>query len=98
MVEQALPIIKGYEYRLRVTATGGDAPVFPEGSKIRAQVRDYLQSINLRAELTFENGGLRRVSNDTVDLIISEAETAAIGNTSVRSSKVCGLSTPRGKC
>lgn len=75
----ARPIVKGYPYALRVEVTGGE-PMFPIGCALRAQVRDYVKSETVIAELTTENGGIVRVNDTTIDIAMSPEDTAKTDN------------------
>jgi hypothetical protein len=69
------PIVAGFPYSLEVTVTR-ETPFFPAGSAHTAQIRDTPSSGSVRATLTTANGGLVRVSDTVVRLVIP-AETSA---------------------
>jgi hypothetical protein len=77
-VQSVLPIAAGYVYKTRLQVTG-EEPVFPVGCQLRAQVRPFVAAAHLAGTLTTENGGITRVDDSTVDLVLSEAITANIG-------------------
>lgn len=81
MANEALPIVTGYRYGLRIVATGYEA-VFPAGAAFRAQVRDFAGSLSPIADLTTENGGIVRINDTTVDLFIKPEDTARCRNVS----------------
>jgi hypothetical protein len=68
-------IVAGYEYRLQLEA---DSPVFPAGCKLAAQVRAKVSDSTVIATLTTENGGLARISDTIVEIIILAAATASL--------------------
>ncbi|WP_353268359.1 hypothetical protein [Gemmatimonas sp.] len=69
------PIVAGFPWSLDVTVTR-ETPFFPSGSTHTAHVRDTPSSGSIRATLTTANGGLTRVDDNTVRLLIP-AETSA---------------------
>ena len=68
-------IVAGYEYRLQLEA---DSPVFPAGCSLTAQVRAKVSDINIIATLTTANGGLARISDTVVEIIIPSTATAGL--------------------
>lgn len=75
-IQDGRPISAGYRWRQRVIVTA-DEPVFPVGSTFRAQVRAKPNAPDpALATLTTANGGIVRVDDDTIDLVISGDVTA----------------------
>jgi len=69
-------IIRGLYYPpLKITVTGSDSVIFPAGCGLRAQIRSDLASPEILAELTTENGGITRVSDDTIQIEIMPETT-----------------------
>jgi hypothetical protein len=68
-------IVAGYEYKLQLEA---DSPVFPAGCSLTAQVRAKVSDINIIATLTTANGGLARISDTVVEIIIPSTATAGL--------------------
>jgi hypothetical protein len=66
-------IVAGYEYRLQLEA---DSPVFPVGCTLAAHVRTKVSDSAVIATLTTGNGGLARISDTTVEIVIPAAATA----------------------
>jgi hypothetical protein len=66
-------IVAGYEYRLRIEA---DAPIFPAGCALAAQVRAKVSDSAVIATLTTSSGGILRVSDTILDITIPAAATA----------------------
>ena len=66
-------IVAGYKYSLQVEA---DSPVFPAGCALVAQVRAKVSDSAVVATLTTVNGGLARISDTTVEIVIPAAATA----------------------
>ena len=66
-------IVAGYEYRLQLEA---DSPVFPEGCSLTAQVRARVSDSTIIASLTTANGGLARISDTVIEIVIPPAATA----------------------
>ena len=66
-------IVAGYEYRLQLEA---DSPVFPEGCALTAQVRAKVSASAAIATLTTVNGGLARISDTVIEIVIPPAATA----------------------
>lgn len=73
-----VPIAIGYVWRqrLRVTVIDGSSIPFPVGSTFRAQVRADRSSDTVLSELTTANGGITRINDTDIDLLIPSAETA----------------------
>jgi hypothetical protein len=68
-------IVAGYEYRLQLEA---DSPVFPAGCSLTAQVRAKVSDNAVIATLTTANGGLLRISDAVLEIIIPPAATAGL--------------------
>lgn len=77
---QGEPIARGYPYPARITVTGSEV-AFPFGATLRAQVRDFDSSVSAVAELTTENGGITRISDTELDILIKAEDTAKLRNT-----------------
>ena len=68
-------IMIGYAYTLEIEA---DAALFPEAGKFRAHVRDKISSDQIASDLTSDNGGIVRLSDREIRIVISAADTAGI--------------------
>jgi len=79
-------IVAGYAYRLRIEA---DSPLFPEGAVFAAQVRSKISASSVIATLTTANGGILRLSDTVVELVIAAEATAGLGAGSVVVDIVC---------
>jgi hypothetical protein len=79
-VEQGPVIFIGYEYRLRIEV---DSAVFPEGCSLVAQVRASVNAAEAIGVLSTAAGGLERVDDFSVDLVIGAALTAVMDTESV---------------
>jgi len=73
-------IVAGYAYRLQIEA---DSPLFPEGAAFTAQVRSKIAASSVIATLTTANGGILRVSDTVVEMVITPEATAGLGAGSV---------------
>jgi len=73
-------IVAGYAYRLQIEA---DSPLFPEGAVFTAQVRSKISASAVIATLTTANGGILRVSDTIVEMVIAPEATADLGAGSV---------------
>lgn len=74
-------LIAGYEWRQRVIVTpsaGGSAP-FPAGVELTAQVRQTRSAELVLTTLTTGNGGIVRVSDTEIDLIVSGVQSLSWG-------------------
>lgn len=69
-------IKRGLRWSKRLTVTGGAAAYFPTGVEIRSQVRSSEYAPSAFATLTTENGGIARISDDAIDLVMTPAQTA----------------------
>jgi len=76
------PIAVGYPYRLRVSLSDPDggtaAALFPSGSELRATVRKTRTDTASVGDLTTGNGGLVRVSDSEIDIVMTAALTGAL--------------------
>lgn len=71
-IESGPAIIVGYEYKLQVAT---DLGLFPAGAAITAHVRAKVSDTAILATLTTANGGLVRISDQLVEVIIPPAQT-----------------------
>lgn len=67
-------LVAGYEWRQRFVSP---VALFPASASFTAQVRDTPTSPTVLATLTTGNGGLVRVDDTTLEVIISGATSAA---------------------
>jgi len=72
------PVVLGYAYPLRVRISGGAAPAFPLGCQLQADVRSSLLTVGIAGTLSTADGSIIRVDDDTIDLHMTAATTAAI--------------------
>lgn len=80
MTEQGVePIAKGYAYAIRLHVTD-DEPVFPVGSSVRAELRDYAGANALAGALSTSDGSIVRIDDDTIELRISGDTTGRLSN------------------
>lgn len=70
------PIIAGYEWRQRVRAIASP-PLFPVGCTLTGQVRASASSAELLATVSTATGTITRVDDDTVELRLPAADSAA---------------------
>lgn len=80
MVSEGPAIVAGYAYRLQLEA---DTPVFPSGCSLTAHVRAKVSDSAVVATLTTANGGLLRIADTVVEIVIPAAATAGLGPGSV---------------
>lgn len=66
-------IVSGYTYKLQIEA---ESPVFPAGCALTAQVRSKVSDSAIIATLTTANGGLTRVSDTVIEIVIPPEPTA----------------------
>jgi hypothetical protein len=78
-VQSVSPIAAGYVYKVRLQVTG-EEPLFPAGCRLRAQVRPFEAAELVAGILTTENGGIVRVDDMTIDLVMPAELTDAINN------------------
>ena len=74
-VSEGPAVVIGYQYKLQVAT---DLALFPSGSAITAHVRAKVSDTAILATLTTANGGLVRVSDTLIEIVIAAAQTAAI--------------------
>lgn len=70
-------IMRGLRWQNRVTLSGSDTALVPEGVEIRSQVRQNEHAVTAIATLTTENGGIERVSDDAFDIVLTADQTEA---------------------
>lgn len=78
---KAPPILQGYLWQAELAAANApaDTAVFPPGMALRGQLRTSRAADGvLIGELTTQNGGFERVSNDRLRITIPAALTAAM--------------------
>ncbi len=80
MTQEMPPVARGYVYPFRMSVPDGEAP-FPEGVRLRAEVRDFAGADHVLGVLTTENGGLARVDDRTVDVVVAASITGLLTNT-----------------
>ena len=68
-------IIIGYEYRLQIEA---EADLFPAEAQLTGQLRSKVSAAPVLATLTTDNGGIRRISARTLELVIPPEVTAPL--------------------
>lgn len=68
-------IIIGYEYRLQIEAEAG---LFPLEARLAGQLRAKVSASAPAATLTTENGGILRLSDRVVELVVPAAATAQL--------------------
>jgi hypothetical protein len=73
-------IIAGYSYRLQIEAESG---LFPEGASFVAEIRAKISASSVIATLTTANGGILRVSDRIMEMVIAPGATAGLGAGSV---------------
>lgn len=67
----------GYEWRQRIEIVSTPG-LFPSGCALTAHVRATRVSTAILATLTTGNGGIVRISDTAVEMVISPAQTAAM--------------------
>lgn len=72
-------IAAGYEWRQRLKVVV-DPPPFPSGCTLAAHVRARRGDALPKASLTTANGGLVRVSDTEIDIVLSPSQTGAMTN------------------
>lgn len=68
-------ILVGYAYRLQIET---EAPLFAEGCILHAHIRVKPSAAEILAELSSQDGSLRRLSDHLLDLTIPPAATAVM--------------------
>jgi hypothetical protein len=77
-VQYVPPIARGYHYPVDV---GLDAALFPEGCKLRAEIRNFVGAGGMPAgTLTTEDGGITRLDDQTIRLDIKGEMTGRLTN------------------
>lgn len=71
-----MSLIAGYEWRQRLAVLGSDTPVFPVGVTLAAHIRRKRADAAPLATLTSDNGGLLRVSDSEIDIVIGGSISA----------------------
>lgn len=69
-------ILIGYEWRQAVQVTPAD--LFPVGGEWKAQVRAIRAASTVLAEMTTDGGGIERVSDGEITMVLTAAQTAAM--------------------
>lgn len=80
VVSEGPAIVAGYEYKLQIEA---DSPIFPAGCTLAAQVRSKVSDSSVIATLSTANGGLVRITDTIVEIIIPPTATASLAAGSV---------------
>lgn len=70
-------IVIGGEWRQQVQVTA-DAAVFPSGATFTSQVRSTVPDTNILDSLTTANGGLTRISDSTIEILLTASQTATL--------------------
>jgi hypothetical protein len=76
-----VPIKRGFVWRQSIEfidADGVPLAMFPDGSTYRAQIRAKPSDQNHIAEMTTGNGGIVRISETELCLVLTPAQTASI--------------------
>jgi hypothetical protein len=68
-------ILVGYAYRLQIEA---EAPLFPEGAEMRAQIRARPSAETVLGEISSAAGGILRLSDHLIELRIGPEITGAL--------------------
>ncbi len=68
-------IIIGYEYRLQIEA---EAALFPMEARLEGQLRTRVGAAAIAATLTTENGGILRLSDRVVELVVPAVATSPL--------------------
>ena len=68
-------IIIGYEYRLQIEA---ESDLFPVGATVAGQLRSKVSAATPVTTLTSENGGVTRLSDRMVELVVPATATAVL--------------------
>lgn len=68
-------IVAGYAYKLQIEA---ESPVFPAGCTLTAQVRSKISDAAIIATLSTANGGLTRVSDTVIEMVIPPEATVGL--------------------
>jgi hypothetical protein len=73
-------IVAGYPYRLQIET---ESALFPEGASFVAEIRAKISASSVIATLTTANGGILRVSDRIMEIVIAPGATAGLGAGSV---------------
>ena len=68
-------IIIGYEYRLQIEV---ESDLFPVGATFAGQLRAKVSATSPVTTLTSENGGITRVTDRVVELVVHAGATASL--------------------
>lgn len=68
----------GYQWGYRIEVQGQTGAYFPSGCQLLAHVKMDKSEVTPRAVLTTANGGLTRVDDFTLDIVMPSAQTAAL--------------------
>ena len=68
-------IVIGYEYRLQIESEAG---LFPAEARLAGQLRARVGASAVAATLTTENGGILRLSDRVVELVLPAAATSQL--------------------
>ena len=71
------PIVAGYEWRSRVVVNAA-TPAFPVGVAITSDVRTAVSEPRLIATLSTSNGGITRIDDSTIELVLSGGVTYSL--------------------
>lgn len=83
MTDQTVGVVQaGYEWRQRIEETSG-AGLFPSDSAWRAQVRTSVEAPVALAELTTSNGGIVRIDDNTIEMVLPGSATVGLRGGSV---------------
>jgi hypothetical protein len=74
-VSEGPAIIIGYEYRLQIAAESG---LFPAGASFAGQLRAKVSTATPVTTLTSANGGVTRLSDRLVELVVPADATASL--------------------
>lgn len=80
VVSEGPAIVAGYEYKLQIEA---ESPIFPAGCTLAAQVRSKVSDTSVIATLSTANGGLVRITDTIVEVIIPPTATSSLAAGSV---------------
>jgi hypothetical protein len=68
----------GYQWGYRIEVQGQTSAYFPSGCELLAHVKMDKAEPLPRATLTTANGGLTRVDDNTIDIVVTAAQTATL--------------------
>jgi hypothetical protein len=75
-IARGRPIVAGYEWRQRVRAQA-TVPLFPAGVALTGQIRANLADASPLATLSTGAGSITRIDDDTIELVLAGADSAA---------------------